>query len=252
MSTLSTLQTDVAGVLGLDFNSGSPSAGDGPRLLGWANDAVIDILLQTHCYILTASMTLTPGTGDYTIDPSILAIDDIYLTSGGANFRVRRLATTDLINLRLFQVNSAPIQMYAVNGASMLMVYPTPLQADSLNIYYVPRPTAMANPTDDPSSGTYGGIPAEFHYGIELYMQWKAGDAFDDESSSSGETYRRLYLGDQTAPPGSDQKFGFIGLMRKHLRDKGGKHLAGVLIPPRNRRIYIPQAGFDVGSQYSD
>lgn len=213
---------------------------------------MIDVLLRTHVYITTATMTLTANQGDYNLDPGILAIDDIYLSSSGANFRLQRLASTDLINLRLFSVTSAPIQMYGMSGANLFMVYPTPLQADTLTIYYVPRPTAMASGTDDPSTTTFGGIPSEYHYGLELYMQWKAGDAFDDESSSNGETYRRAYLGDPTAPPGSEQKWGFIGTMKRDIRVKAGKHLGSVLIPPRNRRIYIPQPGFDMGSNTID
>lgn len=248
---LETLRSDVAGVLGLQYAAASPTADDGPRLTGWANDAVVDMLRRTHCYIAIGTLTMTPNVGDYTLDTSVIAIDDIYLTSGAANYRVRRLATTDLINLRLFTVNSAPIQMFALNGANMLMVYPTPLQADTLTIYYVPRPTAMSATTDDPSSATYGGIPSEYHYGLELYMQWKAADAFDDASSGNGESYRRMYLGDPSAPIGSQQRDGFIGEMKKDVRKKGGKHLAGTLIPPRNRRIYIPQPGVDVGSQYA-
>ena len=254
MSTLSTLQSDVAGVLGLDFDSTAPSNGDGPRLLGWANDAVTDMLMRTHCYIKSETITLTAGTGDYDLQSTnaeILAIEDIYTTSSGANFRMRRLSTTDLIGLRLYQVNTAPVTMYAISGANLLLVYPTPLQADTLTIYYVPRPTALSATTDDPSSVTLGGIPKEYHYGLELYMMWKAGDAFDDESSSSGESYRRMYLGDPTAPPGTEQRDGFVGTMKKNIRKKGGKHLAGTLIPPRNRRIYIPQPGVDVGSQYA-
>lgn len=239
----------MAGVLGLDFDSANPNNGDGPRLLGWANDACVDILLRTHCFIESTQMTMTPGVGDYELDPSIMALEDLFLVSGGANFRVRRLSTTDLINLRLFQVNSAPIQMYALNGANMLMVYPTPLNADVLNVYYVPYPTQMTDPTDDPSNTA--GIPVEYHYGLELYMMWRGADFVDDESSSSGETYRRYYLGDPNAPPGSEQRDGFVGTMKKNIRKKGGKHLAGVLIPPRNRRIYIPQPGVDVGSQYA-
>lgn len=231
--------------MGLENTAG----GDQPRLTGWANDAVIDMLLRTHCYVATTTISLSVGVGDYTLSNTILAIEDIYLTSGAANFRVRRLASTDLINLRLFSVTSAPIQMYALSGANLLLVYPTPLQADTLNVYYVPRPTALSAGTDDPSDTTHGGIPSEFHYGLELYMMWKAADAFDDSSSSNGETYRRLYLGDPTAPPGSEQRFGFIGTMKRDIRAKGGKHLGSVLIPPRNRRIYIPQPGYDVGSQ---
>jgi hypothetical protein len=193
---------------------------------------------------------MTAGTGDYRMDSAILAIEDIYLTSGGANFRVRRMPTTDLVNLRLYSTTTAPIQMYSLQGADLLMVYPTPIQADNLTIYYIPRPTALSAPTDDPSTSSLGGIPSEFHYGLELYMLWKAGDSFDDEGSQNGETYRRLYLGDPTAPPGTEQRDGFVGTMKKDLRRKGGKHLGAVLIPPRGRRIYVPNPGIDVGSQY--
>lgn len=217
---------------------------------GWANDAVVDMLKRTHCYIQSATMSMTVGQGDYRLDSSILAIDDVYMTSGTQSFRATRMSTTDLMNLRLFQVVTAPVTKYALAGADLLMVFPTPAQTDTLTIYYVPRPTALANPTDDPSSSTLGGIPSEYHYGIELYMMWKAGDAFDDESSSSGESYRRMYLGDPTAPPGTEQRKGFLGEMRRDLRDKGGKHLAGITLPPKTRRQYLPLPGVDAGSQY--
>lgn len=251
MSTLATLQSDVAGVLGLDFDAANPSNGDGPRLKGWANDAVVDILKRTHCFIQSATLTMAVNVGDYRLDSSILAIDDVFMTSGTQSFKARRLSTTDLLNERLFQVVTAPVTHYAISGADLLMVFPTPSQADVMTVYYVPRPTAMSNATDDPSSSTFGGIPSEYHYGIELYMQWKAGDAFDDESSSSGESYRRQYVGDPTAPPGSDHRKGFIGEMKRDLRDKGGKHLAGITLPPRTRRTYIPLPGVDMGSQYT-
>jgi len=195
-------------------------------------------------------MTCTAGVGDYTLDSAILAIEDIYTTSGNTNFRLTRKSTTDLINLRLFSVTSSPEQLYAVSGTNMLMVYPTPLTGDTITVYYVPRPTALASPTDDPSSASLGGIPSEFHYGLELYMQWKAADAFDDESSSSGESYRRMYLGDPTAPPGTEQRDGFIGTMKKDIRRKGGKHLAGISLPPRTRRIFAVNPGVDVGTQF--
>jgi len=250
MSTLATLQSNVAGVLGLDFDATNPGNADGPRLLGWANDAVVDMLERTHCYIAISSMTMTPGTGDYSLDADILAIEDMFLTSGSSNFRVRRMSTTDLINLRLFSVTTSPTQMYAVNGANMLMVYPTPLQADTLTIYYVPRPTPLANPSDDPSLAGFGGVPSEFHYGLELYMMWKAAAMFNDESSSNGESYRREYLGDPTAPPGAEQRDGFVGTMNKNMRRKGGKHLAGILLPSKRRWGYAPNPGVDTGSLY--
>src|SRR3954471_849154 len=115
------------------------------------------MLRRTHCYIKTDTLNLVANQGDYdllTLKPSWLAIDDIYLTSSGSNFRIRRMATTDLINLRLFQTSTSPVQMYALGGANMLMVYPTPAQTDTLTVYYVAKPTALANANDDPSSAT--------------------------------------------------------------------------------------------------
>ena len=249
MSTLATLESNVAGVLGLDFDSTAPTAGDGPRLLGWANDAVIDLLRRTHCYIAPATLTMTAGTSDYRLDSSVLAIEDMYLTSASTNYRVKRVTTTELLDMRMYSTSTSLVQKYALNGVDMVMVYPAPLQADTLTIYYVPKPTALANPTDDPSTASLGGIPTEYHYGLELYMMWKAGDAFDDEGSSNGESYRRLYLGDPTAPPGTEQRDGFVGTMKKDLRRKGGKHQAAFLPPPRNRRLihYPPPAGVDAG-----
>lgn len=207
------------------------------------------MLLRTHCYVSSTTISLTAGTADYTLSNTILAIEDVYLVSNGANFRVRRLSSTDVINLRLFSVTSSPMQFYATSGANLLLLYPTPAANDTLNIYYIPRPTALSSGSDDPSSASLGGIPSEFHYGLELYMMWKAGDAFDDASSNNGETYRRAYLGDPTAPMGSEQRFGFIGTMKRDIRAKGGKHLGGIFPPPRSRRIYIPNPGVDVGSQ---
>jgi hypothetical protein len=195
-------------------------------------------------------MNLTAGQGDYNLDTGILAIEDIYATSSGSNFRLSRKSSTDLINLRLFSVTTSPAQMYALSGANLIMLYPAPLTSDVLTVYYVPRPTALSGATDDPSSLTLGGIPSEFHYGLELYMMWKAAGAFDDESSSNGETYRRMYLGDPTAPPGTEQRDGFIGTTKKDIRRKGGKHLAGIQIPPRGRRIYVANPGVDTGSQF--
>ena len=78
MSTLATLQGNVAGVLGLDYDSSSPSSGDGPRLLGWANDGVIDLLIRTHCYIKSANFTLTAGTGQI----SLQSLGDVLQTWG--------------------------------------------------------------------------------------------------------------------------------------------------------------------------
>jgi hypothetical protein len=209
------------------------------------------MLRRTHVYVAAATMNLTAAQGDYTLDTNILAIEDIYTTSSGSNFRLRRMSTTDLINLRIFSVTTSPTQMYSLSGSNLLMLYPAPLSsADTLTTYYVPRPTALSGNTDDPSTTSLGGIPSEFHYGLELFMQWKAADAFDDEQSSGGESYKRMYIGDPTAPPGTEQRQGFIGTMKKDIRRKGGKKMAGILIPPRGRRVYVPNPGFDTGSQY--
>jgi hypothetical protein len=183
-----------------------------------ANEAVVDILLKTGCYVTSATMTETSGTGDYTLDTGIMRVKGWQWSDGSTYSQPERVPIDVLLALR--GNNSAsttwPASFYAVAGANLLMVYPTPAASDTITVYYTPVPTAMSSGSHDPSSATYGGIPVGFHPAIEQYMLWKLASADDDESSGQGERYRIAYEGQQGDG-------GWIKTIRKYTLMHGGK-----------------------------
>jgi len=148
-------------------------------MLGWARDAVIEVLLRAHCTVETSTMTLNVGSYLYGIDPVVLAVINAQLSDGS------ELEVTQLANLRKRQKvgSSSPIRMLAIEG-DRLYVYPTPTAADILVWDFVPRPQQLlTNPGDDPSTVTFGRIPTEYHRALEYYMLWQAGE-YDDKKFS--------------------------------------------------------------------
>lgn len=222
MSSLATLQTNVAAELGLV----NDSPGDQPQITAALNKAVVDMLRKTHCYVISDTMgPLTIGTGDYDLDSSILAIDEVYMgpASASGGHTLERISSGEMISMRAYasSAQGSPL-FYALMGANRLLLSPIPAAADTLTIYQVPRPTAMSSGSHDPSNGTYGGIPAEFHDGLELYAEGRLASLADDASSAQGVRYQNDYKA-------------FIREMKGDLQLKGGKRLARILPPARRR-----------------
>ncbi len=189
---LADIRNEVSRVIGLD----QTAAGTDELLVdAWANEAVIDILLETRCYVASATTALTVGEGDYTLDSDILHVVDVHLTSGGVTYRLKQVSPQVLLDMRVTTNSEAasPVSHFAVAGSNLLMVYPVPSTADTMTIYYVPRPTAMSAGTHDPSTTTYGGIPTEFHRAIVKYTAAEAADYRDDPTSQHGDRYRADY-----------------------------------------------------------
>ena len=189
---LADIRNEVSRIIGLD----TTAAGTDETLVdAWANEAVIDILLETRCYVSSATTSLTVDEGDYTLDSDILHVVDVHLTSGGVRYRLKQVAPQQLLDMRVTDNGEAasPISHFAVAGSNLLMVYPIPSSADSMTLYYVPRPTVMSTGTNDPSTTTYGGIPSEFHRAIVKYVEAEAADYMDDQTSQQGDRYRADY-----------------------------------------------------------
>lgn len=188
------MENEVQSVIGL-----ASSGNDKTLVDGWLNDGVVDVLLRTECYVTSATMTETSGTGDYTLDTAMLIVKSLRWSAadGSSDSYPQRVPVTEIERLRAAtsttDTTSTPASAYAVNGSNLLMVWPTPTAADTITVYYVPRPTAMSSASHDPSNATYGGVPAEFHKAIVLYAKWWAGDFADDQSSAQGERYKQLY-----------------------------------------------------------
>jgi hypothetical protein len=113
---------------------------------------------------------------------------------------------------------------YALEGATLLLIHPLPSEASTLAIYYVPQPTPLSNPADDPSAGAFGGIPPEYHKAVEYYALIEAADYDDDSSSAVGQLYQQRY---------TDRVRDF----RKRQFYKGGRRLSPAVVGRR-----VPQA----------
>ena len=153
------------------------------------NQGVTDVLLRTHCKVSSATLTLTSGTEDYTLDTNILRIIDMFVTSDLQDYAMERKTVAEILALRRSVAsNTSPSRYYAVAGSNLLMVYPTPSSADVVTMYYVPRPATLSTGSDTPSE-----IPSEFHKLVEWYALSEAADYDDDGSSNVGANYLARY-----------------------------------------------------------
>jgi len=183
MATLTQFRAELAAVLGLDNNA----SGDQTYMDSFINEGVADVLLKTHCKAAPFTMALTAGQNNYTLSTDVLAIIELNVTSS-SDFTLERMTPAEILRLRRNSNANSPSLSYAVSGADLLMLYPTPSSADTLTGIYVPRPATLASGSDTPSE-----IPAEWHKLVSFYALYRAADMDDDASSEMGERYRMLY-----------------------------------------------------------
>lgn len=191
MATLATLRTAVSSKLGLDNASGSTE-----QILvdSWVNEGIVEILLRTHCKVEKGTMAVTSGTWDYQLDTGILAIRDIWGTdSAGAVTAVIRVSEQEILDLHRSTSSGSATLRYTVVGSNLILLWPTPTTAYTLNLLYVPRPTSMTAADHDPSAETYGRIPKEFHKAIEYFALWQGAEYDENQGSQGGERFRALF-----------------------------------------------------------
>lgn len=188
--TLAELRTRVSAKLGMDNQA---SGGDQTLIDALANEAVREILAETHCVVRRATLDLTADTYDYQTPAAVMAILDIFNSaSTGGEYRMIR-QTIDQITAMRQATGAAPSRFYAVEGHDFLTVYPTPGSGETLTIHYVPKPAEMSAAANDPATETYGGIPVQWHKAIEYYMLRELADYDDHQPSQFGVRYDALY-----------------------------------------------------------
>jgi hypothetical protein len=182
MATLADFRTEVTSVLGL-------ASSEQDLVDDWLNEGVADIVLRTRSKVIPATMALTAGVNDYTLSSSILALIDIYVTSGTTGYPLTRVSPAELFDYRRRETDATtPTRLYATAGSDLLMVYPTPSAADTISLLYVPYPTTLSSSSDTPSE-----IPPEWHKLVVFYALSRAADYDDDASSQMGESYLQRY-----------------------------------------------------------
>lgn len=211
---------------GLDDTAGSDEL---ILMQRWANRAVVDVLVKTHCFVDIGTMALQAGVTDYRTDSAILAMLNVTIPDS-----LQTPAELDVIAmdeilpyLSPSVAASATPTKVAIEG-TLMRIAPVPASAVTLTYIFVPRPTSMGedgtttNDTLDPSNSTYGGIAAEYHDALIAYMSWQAAKYDDKGAPLKPQDYRTEYEG-------------LCKDIRKQQRRKSGRglHRARVGYPDR-------------------
>ena len=160
-----------------------------------ANRAVVDILLKTHVYIQIGDVALTSGVAEYRMDTNVLAIDDGSGSTPAGIGHYTVVGLDEMIQRESVGIVSPTFRKVLAFEGDLLIVDPVPESDESLTFYYVPRPTAMSDDGNDPSSSAYGGIPVEHHDAVIEYMSWRASMYEGASSPLKPQEYRVSYLG---------------------------------------------------------
>ncbi len=178
MATLGTLRNVISSKIGLDATN------DQALMDEWINQGVLDVMVRTRCTVSPATLSLSAGVVDYELDPDILRLTDVRTAS---NIQLSPKSPDQLRDLRRSAYTGAG-RYYALDGANLFMVYPTPAAGDTITFYYIPRPATLLVTNDSPDE-----IPSEFHKLVEWYALAEAADYDDDGSSGIGSQYLGRY-----------------------------------------------------------
>jgi hypothetical protein len=201
-TTLAQYRTRIASKIGLD----NSTSGDQTLIDSWVNEGYEEVMLETKARVAISTTDLTEGRENYTLPSAIMTI--LKITNSTNSLHMERVTMEDLIDMQENGgVSAPPCRYYAVSGANLITVYPTPGAGETLKIIYVPRPAALAASSDVPSE-----IPAEFHKAIEFYALREAADYDDDQSSYIGRYYDTQYKE-------------YLKKLKRHVFMKGGSRL---------------------------
>lgn len=214
---------EVSRSLGLDDTAGSDEL---ILMQRWVNRGIVDVLEKTHCYLDIGTMALTSGITDYRIDSNILAMDNVTVPDLLGNPRELDIINmTDLLAYLSNVVVAGDSPWKAAVEGTLMRVAPAPTSAVTLTYFYVPRPTPItadgttAQDGTDPSTAAFGGIPAEYHDAIMMYMTWRGAEY----NQQGGGFYRGHAFAPGSAFEGIYNER--IGIIKKSFRKKAGRGL---------------------------
>lgn len=141
------------------------------------NQALLEINAKYRGPTTSYTANLTNGVADYSLTtlvgvPLVTVRSIIYSGTNytGYNPTLEPTTAQDIYEFRTStQSATGAMRYYALPDPDKLMVYPTPVTGDQINIIGTPRPTTMASDGDIPTA-----IPVEFHDVIVLGALSKA------------------------------------------------------------------------------
>lgn len=188
---LAAFRSRVARVSGMS----TTDAGDLALIDAWVNDAVVQFLKDTKLNVSPASLAVTAGQGDYSLDTDILAMQSLWYSPAADAQSALMVAKSpeELYEMR-FSASSGPPVFYALLGANSLLIHPEPeSSSDTLHMLYVPRPASVSATADSPAATAKGNIPEEYHVILEAYAKWKACEAEEHRPSENGVLFMQQY-----------------------------------------------------------
>lgn len=186
-STLADIRNAVVAKVRLDPTNDKTKVND------WINQVYADANLRVEANIGIVTMTLTAQQPSYTLPSQVLRIKEMYVTPIGAiqSAPVRLTSLDDILTKRRASggaILGGYLTHYALNGINDFEVYPTPAGADSITMWCLLAPTALANDTDTPifeepfaskileygalaEAADWRGDPSEMDY-RQMYEMW--------------------------------------------------------------------------------
>lgn len=149
-STFSGIYTEVIDRVRLD------AVNDLSRTKDWVNQVYAEVCVETEALQDFSTMLLVAGVNSYALDTRIARIKQMYVTPVGEG-QSRPLVPTSIEQILEWSAsngatttNQGSVTHYALLGVQNIVFYPTPASADTITVFYVKFPTALAADADLP------------------------------------------------------------------------------------------------------
>jgi len=171
-ANFTTLQTRVIDKVRLDSTDSATTT----RVKDWINQAYMQVAIETRYWQTQGTATLTTGQASYTLDPNLLHIILITVTQAGGTawFPLKEAELDEILNFQAVSPESTgPARRYCLVNSNELILWPTPMSADTITFYYAYLPTPLSSGTDVP------GMPEPYasqclEYGAAIKAaEWK-------------------------------------------------------------------------------
>jgi hypothetical protein len=183
-ATFRTIKDSVIAKLRLDADADDTRVGD------WINQVYADACVETEAIQTASTMTLTADSATYTLPDAVIRMKWMFVTpaDGQQSMALEPVTLEQILRWRMAGGSdpvTGSVQYYALSGHDIIDFYPTPGAADTITLYYVKLPGALANDDDVP------GISEP--YASKLLEYGALAEGADFKRDPSEQSYRAQY-----------------------------------------------------------
>lgn len=192
--------------LGLDRTASSEEQ---LLMVDWANKAVQDVLIQTHCRVEIGDISVAANVEDLRLDDEILALDERTISAN--TVKLNLVSPEEIFDLRRASgiATSPDVTRLSFQG-DLLLIWPKPTSAATIRVVFVQKPTPMTNDAHDTAVAPYGSIPAYAEDALLSYMLWRGARYDERRAPHTPNDYKEMYKQD-------------LAEVRRRMRRMGGR-----------------------------